>query len=104
MQDKIKKVRIKKEEKLSHIEKWRESGLSMCSYSRETNLPVSSLSKWVRSQDKFKSKFKPIMLSSPTPVTSESNMIEILVDNRIRMRLPMTTDPSITVNIIRGLM
>ena len=72
MQDTIKRRYIKKDVKLSHIEKWRQSGLSMSAYSREVNLPLSCLSKWVRSESEPKEKFKPVSLSQAVPVIQKT--------------------------------
>jgi len=79
MQENIKKQHIKKEVRLSHIEKWRQSGLSMSAYAREVNLPISSLSNWVRSENKSKEKFKPISLSPIVPI-NPNNTIEIIIN------------------------
>ena len=103
MHEKIKREYTNKEARLLHIEKWRQSGLSMSAYSREANISMSNLSKWVQSENKSKTKFKPITLSSSAPMIKQGNMIEIIVDNRIRIQLPNLTDPSIAINIIRGL-
>lgn len=102
MQEEIKRRYTKKEIKLSHIKTWRESGLSMSAYSSEAGISASNLSKWVRSENKSKEKFKPISLSS-VPV-NQNNLIEIIVDQRIKIRLCNNTDPMIIANIVRRLM
>lgn len=103
MQEKIKRQHTKKEVKLSHIEKWRQSGLSMGAYSSEAGISASNLSKWIRLENKSKEKFKPISLS-PSIQANQNNLIEILIDQRIKIRLFNNTDPLIVANIVRSIM
>lgn len=104
MQDKIKKRQaIINAVKLTHIEKWRQSGLTMSAYAREAKIPISSLSKWVRSENKVNDQFKPLLLS-PAKTINQDDPIEIIVGDYIKIRLQNTTDSSIAINIIKGLM
>lgn len=102
MQEGIKRRHTQQDIKLSHIKKWRQSGLSMSAYSSEAGISASNLSKWIRSENKSKEKFKPITQFSPAPV-NQNNLVEIIVDQRIKIRLCHTTDPLIIANIVRRL-
>lgn len=72
MQERIKRQYVTKAERTAHIEKWRQSGLSMTAYSREANIAFSNLSRWVRTEDK--SKFKPVLLSNKTAVIADKTI------------------------------
>lgn len=104
MQEKTKRVRITKKEKQLHIEKWRQSGLSPIEYSREFDVPVSSMRKWINSARNPEPSFKPVIIKSDTPVNNRDSMIEIIVDNRIRILLRNATDSAMTARIVREIM
>ena len=104
MQEKLKRKHTKKEIKLSHVKKWRQSGLSMIAYASEAGISAANLSKWVQSENKNKETFKPITLTPAVPV-NQNNVIEIIVDQRIKIRLSHhNADPLIVSNIVRSLM
>ena len=102
MQEESKRRRIQNETKLSHIQSWKQSGLSMTAYCNDAGISISSLSKWVRSNSKAKEKFKPISLPPLAPV-NQNNLIEILVNQQIKIRLFNNNDPLMISRIVRGL-
>ena len=70
------KQRTTTEERQTHVEKWRKSGLSMSEYCRQNNLAVSNLSGWNNSLLKGGTQFKPIQsLSLSDPVKPTTNII-----------------------------
>jgi transposase-like protein len=98
-----------KEERKSHVENWKKSGLTMSEYCRQNNIPIASLSEWKRAQMQDHPKFKSVQLlksekSQPEAATKSNNMIEIMIDQRIQIRLPQISDTSLLINIIKGLM
>lgn len=114
MQDKINNVTkngtnrsyTKKEDRLLHIEKWKQSGLSMSEYCRQYELPLSSFSTWSRLDNKDKAvKFKPIVIKPPqiSQAAEPNNIIEILVSQQIKLRMLNVTESSLIVDIVRSL-
>jgi transposase-like protein len=95
-----------KEERKAHVDKWKQSGLTMSEYCRQNNMPLAKLSEWKRSLLPKPTKFKSICVAPPTSeVTSQSaHLIEIIVDQRIKIRLHQSTDTSLLLNIIKGLL
>lgn len=94
-----------KEERQSHLDSWKKSALSMSEYCRQNNLALASLSEWKRSILRDNPKFKPIQpLSSLDAVTKPNNIIEIIVDQRIKIRLQHVSDAWLVINIAQGLM
>jgi transposase-like protein len=112
MQDKIQAVTenktnrrlTSKEIRAQHIEKWKESGLTMSEYCRQNKLSLSSFSSWRQSAIKAKSSFKPIALSSSASTLTNQNIVEIMVDQRIKLRLLNVIDGSFAANIVRSLL
>ncbi len=89
----------------AQVDKWKQSGLSMSEYCRQHDLSVSSLSAWVRSRKDANRSFKAIkMLTPPAQPLLEHNTVEIIVDNRIRIRMQNVRDAVMIVNITRDLM
>jgi hypothetical protein len=103
MQEKRKREYSKKEIQLSHVEKWRKSGLSMSSYAREAGISASNLSKWAQPKNKAMDKFKPLSLPTLAP-GNQNHFIEIIVNNQIKIRLPNDQDLSKLINLVRSLM
>jgi hypothetical protein len=92
------------EERQAHVEKWKKSGLSMSDYCRQNNLAISNLSGWKSSLLKDSAQCKPFQpLSLPEPV-KPTNVVEILVDQRIKIRLQHVTDVALIINIAKGLL
>lgn len=102
VQEKIKRQHAPKEVRLLHVERWRQSGLSMTAYSRNANISFSNLSKWVRSENT--PKFKPVSLPKSTGEMIRDQSIEIIVGQQVKIRIPNTTDSSMIINILKGLM
>ena len=97
-----------KEEQRLVVEDWKKSGLSMSEYCREHKLTLRNLSNWKRSILGDTIKFKSV---STVPLVNNSattpqTMIEILVDQRIKIRVQVqqVSDASIIIDIIKGLM
>ena len=77
----------------------------MSEYCRQNNLALASLSEWKRSILRNKIQFKPVQSlplcdSTPKPI----NVVEIILENRIKIRLQQVTDASLVINIAKGLM
>ena len=109
MQEKInntaKRRHTTKEERQSHVESWKKSGLSMSDYCRQNNIPLANLSEWKSASLQDSPQFKPIQ-SLPTQCAREKseNIVEILVDQRIKIRLQHVTDASLVINIAKGML
>lgn len=94
-----------KEERKSHVEKWKKSGLTMSEYCRQNNMPLANLSEWKRALLKSSNKFKSIQLFPAAPeTTNQTNLVEIIVDQHIKIRLQPSSDASLLLNIIKGLL
>lgn len=92
------------EERQIHVEKWKRSGLSMSEYCRQNNLAISNLSGWKSSllKDNAQCKsFQPLSLSEPIKPT---HVVEILVDQRIKIRFQHVTDAALIIAIAKGLL
>lgn len=93
-----------KEERQSQVENWKKSGLSMSEYCRQNNLALASLSEWKRSILRNKIQFKAVKSVASTETTTPSNFVEIILDQRIKIRLQHVTDASLVIKIAKGLM
>ena len=94
-----------KEERQLQVENWKKSGLSMSEYCRQNNLALASLSEWKHSLLRNKIQFKPVKSVPPSDTTIKpSNIVEIILDHRIKIRLQQVTDVSLVINIAKGLM
>ena len=95
-----------KEERKFHVETWQNSGLTMSEYCRQNHVALSNLSEWKRALSHKPKKFKPVRIAPSAPeMTSQSiNLIEIIVDQRLKIRLQQLSDASFLLNIIKGLM
>ena len=95
-----------KEERKFHVDTWKKSGLTMSEYCRQNNVALSNLSEWKRALSNKPAKFKPARIPPPArEITSQSiNLIEVIVDQRIKIRLQQLSDASFLLNIIKGLM
>lgn len=93
-----------KEERQAHVEKWKNSSLTMSEYCRQNNLPLASLSEWKNAQLRKSASFKPVQLLSAQDASAKpGNVVDILVDQRIKIRLQNITDVSLVVSIVKGL-
>jgi transposase-like protein len=101
----IKRRFTTKEERVSHVNTWKKSGVSMSKYCRQQGLRLSNFSAWVHACAKSTPKFKPVKVASaPEPHERNANVVEIIVDQRIKIRLPQVTNASLVINIAKGLM
>ena len=97
--------RTHKDERRTHVENWKESGLSMSEYCRQNNLALANLSEWKNSLLRVSTQFKSIKaLSTPEPERTSSNTVEIIVGQHIKIRLQHVMDASLVINIAKGLM
>ena len=88
-----------------HVENWRLSGLTMSEYCRRNDVALTSLSAWSQDAKRPKNSFKPVVVASPPPVpTSQTGVIEILVDARLKIRLVDIKSQSLVIDIVKGLM
>lgn len=98
------KLRTTTEERQTHVEKWKQSGLSMSEYCRQNNLAVSNLSGWNSSLLKSSKAFKSFQPLSLHDTVKPANVVEILVDQRIKIRLQHITDAALIISIAKGLL
>jgi len=90
-----------KEERQKHIENWKLSGLSMTDYCQKNNIRLSNLSDWKRASSQ---KFKSIKIVDTQEKDMKiDNIVEIQIDQRIKIRLLQVTDASLIIAIARGL-
>lgn len=94
--------RYSDEDRAHHLEAWKKSGMSMSEYCKDKDITVSTLSKWKQCTNQAKTQFKPVTLSSAA-FYNQNGTIEIFIDNRIKIRLPTTTNVSMIINIVRSL-
>jgi transposase-like protein len=94
-----------KEERQFHVDSWKKSGLSMSDYCRRNNVPVANLSEWKKSLSRSSTQFKPIKsLTTKEAELISGSIVEILVDQRIKIRLQYVTDASLVINIAKGML
>jgi len=99
------KRRTTKEERQSHVENWKKSGLSMSEYCRQNNVALANLSEWKNAILRESPQFKPIQyLSTQSEGEKLNNVVEILVDQRIKIRLQHVRDASLVINIAKGML
>lgn len=94
--------RYSENDRLHHLEEWKKSGVSMNQYCQDKDLTISTLSKWVRSANQTKTQFKPVKIASAS-IHNQNGSIEIIIDNRIKIKLSNASDVSIVVDIVRNL-
>ena len=92
-----------------HVEKWKQSGLTMSEYCRRNDVALTSLSTWSQGTKRPKNSFKPVVVTSasaaPVPVPiSQAGVIEILVDTRLKIRLVDIKSQSLVVDLVKELM
>ena len=93
------------EERQFQVENWKKSGLTMSEYCRQNNLPLVSLSAWKHSMLRKNITFKPVQSLPPAgTITKPSNVVEIMLDHRIKIRLQPVVDASLVIDIVKGLM
>jgi transposase-like protein len=94
-----------KEERLSHVQNWKKSNLSMSEYCRQNNVALANLSEWRRSILRNSTQFKPVQsLPSLDASTKISNVVEIIVDQRIKIRFQHVSDASLIIKIAQGML
>jgi hypothetical protein len=87
-----------------HVEAWRESGLSIREYCKQNNLANSTLATWLQIEKLSKQQvFKPISITQSSVATKQST-IEIIIDQKIKVRLFDVVNPTFIVNLIKELM
>ena len=93
------------EARRAHVERWKSGGLSMTEYCRQHNLVLGTFSGWIKPYKKSATKFKPINVRpSMNPVSvPQSSVIEILLEQRIKIRLLNVSDASMVLAIAKGL-
>ena len=101
----IKRRSSNPEIRMIHVEKWRQSGLTMSEYCRRNDVALTSLSAWSKNVKRTKNSFKPVVVTSPPPAPiSQTGVIEILVDTKLKIRLVDIKSQSLVVEIVKGLM
>jgi transposase-like protein len=92
--------------RLSHIESWKQSGLSMSEFCRQKGLSLSNFSSWVQTYNKSKVIFKPINVTSMPnnqEVQVQKNIIEVCFTQQIKIRFINVIDCSLVVSIAKEL-
>ena len=88
----------------SHIESWKQSGLSMSEYCRQKGLSLSNFSSWVQTYNKSQTIFKPIcVISMPSKPEIQKNIVEINLAEQITIRFVNVSDYTLIVNIAKEL-
>ena len=91
-----------KEERKTHVESWKSSGLTMSEYCRQHNLSLANLSEWKNTLLRKNAIFKPVQLMSAHDEAAKlGNVVDILIDQRIKIRLQNVTDASLVVSIVK---
>lgn len=98
------KSRATAEERRTHVENWKKSSLSMSEYCRQNNIAISNLSGWKNSLSKDSTQFKPFQVSCLPEPAKPTNVVEILIDQRIKIRLQHVTDAALIITIAKGLL
>lgn len=97
-----------KEERQLHVDNWKKSGLTMSEYCRQNNVAIASLSDWKSASIKKNVRFQALSPTALSPtadaLSKPGNSVEILIDQRIKIRLSQVTDVSFVLNIVKGLM
>jgi transposase-like protein len=91
------------ESRRAHVDKWKQSGLSMSEYCRQHDLAISSFSVWVQMNKNSSQEFKPITITPPTLLEKQVNVVEIIVEHRLKLRLLNVIDYKLIVNIAKEL-
>ena len=82
----------------THCEQWRQSGLSMSEYCRRHHISLSSLSLWVK---RLKAKHQPVQQAAPTPPPKKQS-VEIHLSNGIYLLFSEITDPTAMVQLAKA--
>jgi transposase-like protein len=91
--------------RMMHVEKWKQSGMTMSEYCRRNDVALTSLSAWSTNAKRPKKSFKPVVVTtSPSAPISQEGVIEILVDTRLKIRLVDIKSQSLVVNLVKELM
>lgn len=78
------------EDRQSHCNDWKNSGLSMSDYCRQSGLAVSTLSKWVSDESNRKLILENTQEKSPATNIYTTPGIEIILVSGIRLRFTKT--------------
>lgn len=102
---KHKRRHISLETRQSHVAKWKQSGVRISEYCRSNDLALSSFSAWVKAHQLTNQVFKPVLVkSSPVPsIKSINNVIEILILDKLKIRLIDVTNASLVLDITKEL-
>ena len=87
-----------------HVEKWKQSGLTMSEYCRKNDVALTSLSAWSQGAKQPTNSFKPVVVTSPQINQVGVGVIEIVVDNRLKIRLVDMNTQTLVVDIVKELM
>ena len=74
----------------------------MSDYCRKNDVALTSLSAWSQSAKQPTNSFKPVVVTSP-PI-NQAGVIEIVVDNRLKIRLVDMNTQTLVVDIVKELM
>lgn len=101
---KVRRRYTKKQDRLNHVDAWKQSGLSIREYSRQHSISSYNLGRWKQAVIGKNSGFKQIKISPKSPVSLEAiNVVELIVGQQLKIRL-QNVEPSLIINIAKGLM
>lgn len=94
------------ETRRAHVDKWKQSGLSMSEYCRRQGLAISSVSAWAQQINRSQSTFKPVTVRSAVSDSySAVNelVIELQVDDKIKIKFMNVTDSKLIAALIKDI-
>ena len=94
------------ETRRAHVDKWKQSGLSMSEYCRRQGLAISSVSAWAQQINRSPSTFKPVTVQPAVNerITAGSELVvELLVDDRIKIKFMNVTDSQLIAALIKDI-
>ena len=112
-------TRYSKEEKLTHLELWSESGLSKLAYCKEADLHYKTFLSWTEVGDVYNKKSKksppktmeseigsphsfiPLDISSSNMDSPTPSFIEITYPNGVRLSCPSTMELSVLKSLLK---
>ena len=89
-----------------HVETWQKSGMTMSQYCRQHSLALASFSSWAKKVREPNTLFKQLI--SPASQTdalreSPSGVVEIIFDQRIKIRFINTINAGLVVETLKEL-
>jgi hypothetical protein len=92
-----------------HIKDWQQSGMAQEKYCKSVNISYAAFVYWwvklrPKNKENINSKFIPLVSSAHAVVEgSESQKIEVIIPDGIRLSFPLSTDPMMLGDYIKAL-